>query len=193
MRRAPRSSIFVAAALCLAVFTGYANLANAGGWEGSNYDGRSAGDGWRSDNWRSDSWRSGEYRPGDGRIAYGTVVAIAESERDSSSSGQVGAGAVLGGAVGAMIGRRVGSSVEAKNAGTVIGAVLGAMAGHQIERSRNKRDSINVTVRIDGGGTVTLAQDRNEDLRVGDRVQIVDSRITRTARRSPRDLEYGHS
>ncbi len=183
---ARRPASLAAAILAIAAFTGCAHQATAAGYGGyggyGGYDGRSAGDSWRGDNYRDRR---------DQRSGYGTVVAIAESDRDASSNPQVGAGAVLGGAVGAVIGRKMGSSVEAKNAGTVIGAVLGAMAGHQIERSRSKRDQINVTVRLDNGATVTLAQDRNEDLRVGDRAQIVDNRITRNARRGPRDLEYG--
>lgn len=180
---ARRPARLAAALLALAAFTGCAHQATAAGYGGyggyGGYDGRSAGDSWRAENHR------------DQRSGYGTVIGIAESDRDASSNPQVGAGAVLGGAVGAVIGRKIGTSVEAKNAGTVIGAVLGAMAGHQIERSRGKRDQISVTVRLDNGATVTLAQDRNEDLRVGDRVQIVDNRITRSARRGPRDLEYG--
>lgn len=183
MRCPRRPSILAAAFISVAAFSGCAHQATAGGTERYGSDGRT---------W-SDTWRNDPYRAGDGRVAYGTVVAIAESDRDASSDPPVGAGAVLGGAVGAVIGRKIGSSTEAKNAGTVIGAVLGAVAGHQIERARTKRDGVQVTVRLRNGGTVTLTQDRGEDLRVGDAVQIVDSRITRTARRGPRDLEYGHS
>jgi outer membrane lipoprotein SlyB len=194
--RSPRSpSILAAALISVAALSGCAHQAIAGSGDRYGYDSRN--DGWRGDTWRGDgsrveNGRGDTYRPGDGRIAYGTVVAIAEGDRDSSRP-SVGTGAVLGGAVGAILGRRMGTSVEAKNAGTLIGGVIGALAGHQFERSRGRSDGINVTVRLDNGSTVTLQQDRNEELRVGDKVQIVDSRITRLARRGPRDLEYGHS
>ena len=63
-------------------------------------------------------------------------------------------------------------------AATIAGTVGGAVVGNQIEQA-NERDRYRVIVRLDSGGSVALTQVGQGELRVGDRVRIVNSRVYR--------------
>jgi outer membrane lipoprotein SlyB len=62
---------------------------------------------------------------------------------------------------------------------TVAGAVGGAVAGHQIEKGNKQQDESRIRVRLDNGAYLTMTQQGNTDLRVGDRVRIENGRISR--------------
>lgn len=109
--------------------------------------------------------------------SYGSIESIHLVRGDSGTSG---AGAVVGGLVGGILGNQVGGG-SGRTAATVVGAVGGAVVGNTIEQNRNTqgRDMYEVRVRMNNGDTMTVTQDSNFDLRVGDRVRVVDGRVYR--------------
>ena len=104
----------------------------------------------------------------------GTVVDLKKIEKEGEASG---AGAVLGGIAGGVIGHQIGSG-RGNTAATVAGAAGGAYAGHQIEKNRNKVVSYQVIVEMEDGHTRTFTYKEPTSFHMGDRVKIVDHRLT---------------
>ena len=112
-------------------------------------------------------------------MGYGTIDSI-QVTRMASTGSTSGAGAVVGGVVGALVGNQIGSGTG-RTAATVAGAVGGAAIGNNVERNRNDsgRDMYQIGVRLDNGDYRTIVQDSVYDLRVGNRVRVVDGRAYR--------------
>jgi outer membrane lipoprotein SlyB len=90
-----------------------------------------------------------------------------------------GAGAVIGGVLGAVVGNQFGHG-NGKAAMTVIGAGGGAMAGNNIERNRNEGISgYRISVRMDNGSTHVYEEASLDGLRIGDRVRVAGGRVRR--------------
>jgi outer membrane lipoprotein SlyB len=108
---------------------------------------------------------------------YGTIESIQVTNGDGRTSG---AGAIVGGLVGALAGNQVGSG-GGRTAATVAGGVAGAAIGNNVERNRNAGDGqmYQVNIRLDNGEYRTVVQDSVYDLRVGNRVRVVDGRAYR--------------
>lgn len=108
--------------------------------------------------------------------SYGTIDSIQVVQTKSGTSG---AGAVTGGLVGALLGNQVGSG-SGRTAATVAGAVGGAVVGNKVEEGRNApHESYQISVRMDNGDYRIVNQDSVYDLRVGNRVRLVDGRLYR--------------
>lgn len=109
--------------------------------------------------------------------SYGTVESIQVVQ---ASAGTSGAGAVVGGLVGALAGNQIGSG-GGRTAATVAGGVAGAAIGNSVERNRNAGAGqlFQINVRLDNGEYRTITQDSVYDLSVGDRVRVVDGRAYR--------------
>lgn len=110
-------------------------------------------------------------------MGYGTIESIQVTQADGRSSG---AGAILGGVVGALAGNQVGSG-SGRTAATVAGGVAGAAIGNKVEQNRNTsgQELYQINIRMDNGEYRTVTQDSVYDLRVGNRVRIVDGRVYR--------------
>lgn len=107
---------------------------------------------------------------------YGVIDAIQIVRLDPATSG---VGAVTGGLVGALVGNQVGSG-SGRAVATAAGAVGGALVGNNVERNRNQPyDAYQITVRLDNGDYRTVNQDSVYDLRVGNKVRMVDGRVYR--------------
>ena len=107
---------------------------------------------------------------------YGTIESIQVTNVEGRTSG---AGAIVGGLVGALAGNQVGSG-GGRTAATVAGGVAGAAIGNNVERNRDAgQQGYAVNVRLDNGEYRTVVQDNVYDLRVGNRVRIVDGRVYR--------------
>lgn len=109
--------------------------------------------------------------------SYGAIESIQLTRAANNSSG---AGAVVGGLVGGLLGNQVGGG-GGRTAATVVGAVGGAVVGNSVEQNRNAQaaDMYQIRVRLDNGNSTTVVQDSVDDLRVGDRVRVVDGRAYR--------------
>jgi outer membrane lipoprotein SlyB len=108
-------------------------------------------------------------------MGYGTIDSIQVTRASGHTSGT---GAVVGGLVGALVGNQVGSG-SGRTAATVAGAVGGAAIGNNVEGNRNERDMYQIGIRLDNGDYRTIVQDSVYDLRVGNRVRVVDGRAYR--------------
>ena len=109
---------------------------------------------------------------------YGTIDSI---QVVRGSGGTSGTGAVVGGLVGALVGNQVGSG-SGRTAATVAGAVGGAAVGNNVEANRNANsgaDMYQINIRLDNGEYRSVTQDSVYDLRVGNRVRVVDGRVYR--------------
>jgi outer membrane lipoprotein SlyB len=109
------------------------------------------------------------------RVEYGVVEHI-DLYREGSGA-PLGLGAVIGGIAGGIIGHQFGAGAG-NTAATIGGAVAGGVVGHQIERS-NGHDRYRITVRLDSGGTITTSDVGEGQLRIGDRVRVIDGVIYR--------------
>lgn len=104
----------------------------------------------------------------------GVIESIYLSPAEHNTSG---AGAVVGGLLGGLLGNQVGGG-SGRTAATVAGAVGGAVVGNNVEKNRNTQASemYQIRVRLDNGDSITIVQDSIGDLRVGNRVRVVDGR-----------------
>lgn len=121
--------------------------------------------------------QQGYYANPSDAASYGTIDAIKVVTVDGGTSG---AGAVAGGVIGALLGNQVGSG-SGRTAATVAGAVGGAVVGNKVESQRGQqaRQQYQFSVRMDNGDYRIVNQDSVDDLRVGNRVRLIDGRLYR--------------
>lgn len=84
------------------------------------------------------------------------------------------AGTILGGVAGGVLGNQIGGGAG-KTLATIGGAGLGAVAGSHAQQSMGSRQGIEIQVRLDGGGSLSVTQEVNsrESFSVGDRVRVL--------------------
>ncbi len=101
----------------------------------------------------------------------GVVESVQAVTRKGEASG---AGAVVGGVLGAVVGNQMGKG-DGRKAMTVIGAVGGGVAGHEIEK-RSKSTTVHVVkVRMDDGSLRTVEQAASA--RTGERVIVEGNKL----------------
>jgi outer membrane lipoprotein SlyB len=103
-------------------------------------------------------------------VRYGTVVGLRPVviQKDQSSGVGMIAGGALGGVAGSAVGGGTGRSLA-----IVGGAILGALAGEKIEEQAGKTQGVELTVRLDNGETRVIAQQDDQRIAVGSRVQVI--------------------
>lgn len=89
-----------------------------------------------------------------------------------------GLGAVAGGVLGGVLGHQVGAG-RGKDVATVAGAAGGAYAGHQIEKNAKSKTQYQVVVKLETGESRTFTYNAATAYKVGDRIKIVDNKLTR--------------
>ena len=137
-----------------------------------------------SPSYNNGPYASGGYANGPGynnsaSMGYGVIESIQVTQADAARTS--GAGAIVGGLVGALAGNQVGSG-SGRTAATVAGGVAGAAIGNNVERNRSTnagQEMYQVNIRMDNGEYRTVVQDSVYDLRVGNRVRLVDGRVYR--------------
>lgn len=80
------------------------------------------------------------------------------------------AGAAVGGVAGSSVGHGKGSTVAA-----VIGAVVGGIAGAAAEEGFTRKDALEITVKLDGGGLVAIVQEADDTFQAGEKVRLIES------------------
>ena len=120
------------------------------------------------------SSRSGEaYSRDQARQIQEVQTGVVEHVREIVIEGtQSGIGGVAGGAVGGIGGSEIGHG-KGSRAGAVVGAVLGGVAGGALEEVATRKKGYEITVRLDTGRTIAIAQEADETFKVGERVRIV--------------------
>ena len=121
-------------------------------------------------------------RPGEQPQASQTVrMGVVEGVRDVQIDGgkpATGAGAAIGAVVGGVAGAYVGSG-RGSIIGTVIGSVLGGFGGSYAEQAAGRRAGLELTVRLDEGRTMVIAQAQGDgQFKAGDRVRVVSDGAT---------------
>jgi outer membrane lipoprotein SlyB len=118
----------------------------------------------------------GQGAPG---AVYGTVQGVEVVRAQQQTTGQ---GAILGGLIGAVIGRQIGHAGNGRDGGTLVGAVGGAIIGNEIERQqRGAHDFQRASIRLDDGRVQTVDLPRGVELRVGERVRIERGEVVRVS------------
>lgn len=117
-------------------------------------------------------------QPGERKEYAGVVESVREVQIDSERIGIAPmVGAVIGGAVGGSVGRGRGAS-----AGVVVGTVIGGVAGEAAAQA-GTQPGLEITVRLDQGGVIAVAQPAGETFQAGDRVRVIsDGRHARVTR-----------
>ncbi len=110
------------------------------------------------------------------RTDEGQVEAI-ELYRTSDNK-LVNGGTVIGGIAGGVIGHQIGSG-RGNTAATIAGALGGALVGNEIEKKQGQATRYRITVRLDSGSSLIIDDQRDLNLRVGDRVRVEDGHIYR--------------
>lgn len=88
-----------------------------------------------------------------------------------------GAGAVVGGVLGAAVGNQIGDG-NGRKVATVLGALGGAKVGHEVEKRRSERvTGYRIDVQLDNGGTHSVTLAGTPGFNAGQRVRVVDGRL----------------
>ncbi|PKO47909.1 MAG: hypothetical protein CVU29_00570 [Betaproteobacteria bacterium HGW-Betaproteobacteria-22] len=103
-------------------------------------------------------------------VRTGTVESVRQVKLEGTKS-QIGT--VAGGAVGGIAGSSVGSG-RGSAVGAVLGAVVGGIAGAAAEEVATRKDALEITVKLDGGGLVAIVQEADETFAAGERVRLIE-------------------
>lgn len=103
-------------------------------------------------------------------VKTGVVESVRQVKLEGTQS-QIGtvAGAAVGGIAGSSVGHGKGSAVAA-----VVGAVVGGIAGAMAEEGLTRKDALEITVKLDGGGLVAVVQEADEEFKAGDVVRLIE-------------------
>jgi outer membrane lipoprotein SlyB len=105
----------------------------------------------------------------------GTVSELKTIKVEGQGSG---AGAVVGGVLGGVLGHQIGSG-RGNTAATIVGAGAGAYAGNQVEKNQKSTTNYRVFVTMEGGGTKYFTFAEPTSYRVGDKIKVVNNKLTR--------------
>jgi outer membrane lipoprotein SlyB len=105
----------------------------------------------------------------------GTVTDVKTIKKEGEGSG---VGAVAGGVLGGVLGHQIGSG-RGNTAATIVGAGAGAYAGNQVEKNQKTTTSYQVVVKMEDGKSRTFNFSKETSYRVGDKIKVVDSKLTR--------------
>lgn len=116
----------------------------------------------------------GVYSRDDARKVQTIKTGVVESVRTVKIEGTNSPiGTIAGGAIGGIAGSTVGGGRGSAIA-TVIGAVAGGIAGSALEEVATRKDGLEITVKLDGGGLVAIVQEADEVFKAGDKVRLVE-------------------
>ena len=114
------------------------------------------------------------YKRDDARKVQTVKTGLVESVRTVKLEGTKSpVGTVAGGAIGGIAGSSVGGGRGSAIA-AVIGAVAGGLAGSAIEEGVTRKDALEITVKLDGGGLIAIVQEADEQFNPGEKVRIVE-------------------
>ncbi len=104
-------------------------------------------------------------------VKTGVVESVRQVKLEGTRS-QIGT--VAGGAVGGIAGSSVGSG-KGSAVGAVIGAVVGGLAGAAAEEGLTRKDGLEITIKLDGGGLVAIVQEADEQFKAGEKVRLIEN------------------
>lgn len=103
-------------------------------------------------------------------VYFGTIVSTQAVTIDPN---QTGVGTLAGGAVGGILGSKVGKGTGRAIA-TIGGAILGGILGSATQQGVSRRNGVNITIKLDNGRVISIVQQVNPQVifRAGQRVQV---------------------
>jgi outer membrane lipoprotein SlyB len=107
----------------------------------------------------------------------GVIVAarpVTISARSAETDNQPGAGAVIGGLSGAILGSQIGGGRGRAVTG-VLGALGAGVAGHMIEQKLTDQEGMEYQIQLDRGGLITMRQGADPILQAGQRVMVINA------------------
>jgi len=114
------------------------------------------------------------YKRDDARKVQTVKTGVVESVRTVKLEGTKSpVGTIAGGAIGGIAGSSVGGGRGSAIA-AVIGAVAGGLAGSAIEEGVTRKDALEITIKLDGGGMIAIVQEADEQFNPGEKVRIVE-------------------
>lgn len=115
------------------------------------------------------------YSRGEARKIQTVKTGVVESVRAVKLEGTKSpVGTIAGGAVGGIAGSSIGGGRGSAIA-AVIGAVVGGLAGSAAEEGITRKDGLEITVKLDGGGMVAIVQEADDTFKAGEKVRIVEN------------------
>lgn len=126
------------------------------------------------DSMSGDVYSRNEARMGQS-VQYGRVTNVRYVKIEGGNQMGGLAGAVAGG----VLGSNIGNGRASNQAGAIGGALVGSMVGSQVQQAAGSRQGMEITVRLDSGGSVAVVQEVNRksggSFNVGDRVRVINS------------------
>jgi outer membrane lipoprotein SlyB len=100
--------------------------------------------------------------------------------RSQGSGGTTGAGAIIGGLAGAVLGNQIGGG-RGRTVAQIAGVAGGALAGNAIEQNNRSQvtETFRISVQLDRGGSRSFDTPSVGDMRMGDRVRIENGQLFR--------------
>lgn len=115
------------------------------------------------------------YKRDDARKVQTVKTGVVESVRIVKLEGtKTPIGTVAGGAIGGIAGGSIGSG-RSSAITAIIGALVGGLAGAFSEEAITRKDGVEITVKLDGGGLIAIVQEADEQFKPGERVRIVEN------------------
>jgi len=108
-----------------------------------------------------------------GRVAEVEYGVIEDARPVTIQHQNDGVGAAAGGVVGAAAGSQIGGGRGERIAAGVVGGVVGAVVGNEIEKSVDREEGMQYTVRLQSGRTIVVTQGAKPYLQTGTRVQVI--------------------
>nr|WP_294838225.1 glycine zipper 2TM domain-containing protein [uncultured Methylotenera sp.] len=104
-------------------------------------------------------------------VRTGTVESVRQVKLEGTKTP---IGTVAGGAIGGIAGSSVGGG-KGSTIATVLGAVVGGIAGSAAEEVATRKDALEITVKLDGGGLLAVVQEADEPFSAGQRVRLIEN------------------
>lgn len=116
------------------------------------------------------------YSRDEARKVHTVKTGVIESVRQVKLEGTKSpVGTIAGGAVGGIAGSSIGGDGTSGAIGAVIGALVGGLAGAAAEEGITRKDGVELTVKLDGGGMIAIVQEADEVFTAGERVRVLES------------------
>ena len=114
------------------------------------------------------------YKREDARKVQTVKTGVVESVRIVRLEGtKTPIGTVAGGAIGGIAGGSVGSG-RSSAITAIIGALVGGLAGAFSEEAITRKNGVEITVKLDGGGLIAIVQEADEPFAPGEKVRIIE-------------------
>jgi outer membrane lipoprotein SlyB len=105
----------------------------------------------------------------------GTVTDVQTVKKEGEGSG---AGMVIGGIAGGVLGHQVGSG-RGKDVATVAGVAGGAYVGNEVEKNNKATTSYVVRVKMEDGSSRSFTFSNPTSYKAGDAVKVIDRKLVR--------------